>query len=123
MATIKSFTDKEQSKKLAKILPNNTSDFFRYKDNLAPGGALAVFNGAVLPKTMKDLPKHSIPVWSLVALLDIIPHPTLEFDSKKGWRCIAYNNYGHGKISGEYFEDSIDSCVDLIETLYKNNLI
>jgi len=60
MATIKSFTDLEQSKKLAEILPIESADCY-WEDNMT-----VVFGHGWHPQ--------HIPCWSLAALLKLIPN-------------------------------------------------
>lgn len=60
---MKSYTDLEQSKKLAEILPIETADMF-----WADGERPAVWNNKDI-----SLDDTDIPAWSLAALLDILP--------------------------------------------------
>lgn len=67
MATIKSYTDLEQSKKLAKILPIESADMFLAFNGIAPVMSNYIDDGLVTAD------ETAIPCWSLAALLDVLP--------------------------------------------------
>jgi hypothetical protein len=70
MATIKSYTDIEQSRKLAKFLPLESADM--YYDR---GGLPSLIDKYVTHESIKnDKYHHLIPCWSLAALLKLIPN-------------------------------------------------
>lgn len=75
MATIKSYTDTEQSKKLAKILQLKSADMYypwyieEDRDNIKSGHRISI------PSVGNFIHKVNIlPCWSLAALLDILPN-------------------------------------------------
>lgn len=71
MATIKSYTDISQSKKLAKILPLESADMFH-----APDAGIVVTEPYKLnedDETFITAYKGAIPCWSLAALLSVLP--------------------------------------------------
>ena len=72
MATIKSYTDIEQSKKLAKILPLDSADMF-----YVAGKGEPIFIGNKMVACGNDdydaLGSPDVLCWSLAALLDILP--------------------------------------------------
>lgn len=114
---MKAFTDIEQSKKLAKILPLESADMYYskwYNDedeeyHLKCGG---------LPKLDFKYAKN-IPAWSLAALLDNIPQIKLDnvkHDDKKYWRCCAY--YASDWHTSKWYYNPIDACVEMIENLH-----
>lgn len=61
MATIKSYTDISQSKKLAEILPVESADMWYHPD-------LSDY-----PDYVERCSIYNIPCWSLAALLDVLP--------------------------------------------------
>ena len=85
MATIKSFTDIPQSKKLAEILPHESADMcYKYvlpKSNIiehnpkngSPVEALKWFNKGYTYSGRKplSLEEYCIPCWSLAALIEL----------------------------------------------------
>jgi hypothetical protein len=104
MATIKSYTDLEQSKQLAEILPLESADMW-------------FANGIYLIKTSeepKDI-KGVFPCWSLAALLSVIPQVYLDsikqYD-KKLWRCCAYfaSDWHHS----DWCDNPVDACYEMI---------
>lgn len=110
MATIKSYTDLEQSKKLAKILPLESADMYWFRDNIE--------TPEIYPKNMmKDSVSVTLPCWSLAALLGALPDYTLksnEFYGKVALWCQG--------ISVEY-DNPVDACVTMVEKLNELNLL
>lgn len=134
---MKSFTDLEQSKKLAKILPSESADMFW----LVVGDTPRVH---VLTDSLSNYSKwENYPCWSLAALIDILPadwwgyteHYFLEI-SKMGDVSVIneVRYYRHRKdIDGANYsrithishtaENLIDACVNMIITLYEHKLL
>jgi hypothetical protein len=136
---MKSYTDLEQSKKLAKILPLESADMFYdgvqdlYKEKVynipTDGSSITVRTGHVI--TDKGIKANLLlPCWSLAALLNILPknlnigRPSLN-SNYKGYYWIQYydefmkpNNY-----KTECFNNPVDACVDMIEKLHELNLL
>lgn len=117
MATIKSYTDLEQSKKLAEILPLESADMYIYKTIFF--GALSCFNGNTqIGEYIKLADKESkaYPCWSLAALLNM-------FDDKSGlakdynsWYC--YDN-GTPHCT-KHHTNAIDAVFEMIVWLKEN---
>ena len=137
MATIKSFTDLSQSKKLAEILPLESADMcyilhassdnpdWRFDDDIPP---------MVLGKTpINKLTVKALPCWSLAALINLLPskftekgkHSETTYSIKIRKYAltedvdiyqIAYGNY-------RWHEDESCSWSDMINTGEKENLI
>ena len=127
---MKSYTDLEQSKKLAEILPLESADMF-----LALNGHIPVMS-KYIDDGLVTADNTAIPCWSLAALLDILPneistgeewHNKYQIDIRKydgvdntTWYQIAYgNNRGssgswHDMINTGERQNLIDSCVDMI---------
>ena len=126
MGTIKSYTDIEQSRKLAKILPLESANM--YYDR---GGLPSLIDKYVTHESIKnDKYYHLIPCWSLSALLNILPknlnigRPSLN-SNYKGYYWIQYydefmkpNNY-----KTECFNNPVDACVAMVEKLNELNLL
>ena len=66
MATIKSFTDISQSKKLAEILPLESADMY-YREWKRDTKNIRIANVGTAGES-------DLPCWSLAALLDIMPN-------------------------------------------------
>ena len=117
---MKAFSDLEQSKKLAEILPLESADMFyvydRHLDKLY-GDIPYVIGYKVLNENV------DIPCWSLAALLDIIPEPVLTYIDKDGWNISTFeNNHFKEEVISS---NPIDACVEMImdyEKAYKDAL-
>ena len=100
---MKSYTDIEQSKKLAEILPLESADM-RY----APFGDTHPWVWDV-----ELLEKDSVPCWSLAALLGVLPNST----------DICKNIEGRYYVHGFFSDNPVDACVDAIKALHELNLL
>jgi hypothetical protein len=114
VATIKSYTDLEQSKKLAEILPIESADMHYVlvdseKNLYSPS----------LGKYIGILPHY--PAWSLAALLSVLPFPQLSKDKlgsgKVGWMVSVYPN--NCRYDSCWHDNPVDACVDMIEKLHE----
>ena len=132
MATIKSYTDISQSKKLAEILPIESADMYyqyvlpksdKIKHNPEIGNpinALEWYNkGYVFSgKEPITIDEFCIPCWSLAALLDIIK----TYSSRLEITLRADKNYNIFAVSGDFVFRSFDECSEgynnLIDACY-----
>lgn len=129
MATIKSFTSLEQSRKLAEILPLESADMCYPKDAFECDYAkepVCHYSGIGLAH----------PCWSLAALLDVLPNnenisTTL---SKGGYRIstLEYTNSWFVDYEDETnclnncvtsADNPVDACVAMVEKLNELNLL
>ena len=122
----KSYTDLEQSKKLAEILPLETADMSYTLDFNSEKYYISTtsYKSWVVPKyaeSYKGL-NQVLPCWSLAALLNILLCPSLH-ETFGGWRCDSYNKEGTSYILGKPSNNPVDTCVDMIFTLKEKNLI
>lgn len=102
---IKSYTDIDQSRKLAEILPLNSADMC-YNDGELRFGYVAIGR------------QDYIPCWSLATLLNAIPYPVLR-KTFEGWICNAHNREGTTYILGNATNNPIDTCVEMIVKLHE----
>lgn len=114
---MKSYTDLWQAKKLVEILQAETADMTwqrlydedNYIVNIIP---YYLYSGI------------GIPCWSLTALIDVLPRVDIEkeiwFDDTYSYRVKAY--IGDGYV-GDWFDNPIDACYDMIITLNKDKLL
>lgn len=120
---MKSYTDLEQSKKLAKILPTESADMV-YID--------AGYCSRVLPSNDIDANSYPTicPCWSLTALLDILPNQFNECTKTLYW----FNNTWYCAYVDEDFEyevsmsgnNPVDACFKMVfelKRLIDNNLL
>lgn len=113
MATIKSHTDIEQSRKLSEILPLESADMYYWcGEDLRIGGHKAMD---------KD---YDIPCWSLAALLGVLSFPALRYDiedGEGGW-IVGCEKNDKGFLS--YYKDNpVDTCYEMILKLHEKKLI
>lgn len=129
MATIKSYTDLEQAKKLKEILPAESADMY-YFDNLpVPKVGYSVEVEKLYSKTNIDY----IPCWSLAALLQVLPLGIYdEFDNcdyeleinmiDKMPRYIRLGDIYHSQFPYDFEKDTLlDNIVESIIWLNDNN--
>lgn len=115
MTTIKSYTDLEQSKVLAKIIPMESADMY-------------YTHGATTPDIMigskQDYRCYTM-CWSLAALLDVLSLPDLIQD-KAGdelfWQCSVYDK--DGILFCETCDNNpVDACYEMILKLNELKLL
>ena len=103
MATIKSYTDLEQSKKLAEILPLETADM-GYLWNGTSFCDYPVSNQTIFKRV------ENVPCWSLSALLTVLPNYQLQTqDDGIGILCSC-----NGKFNIVTADSPVDACVEMI---------
>lgn len=129
MATIKSYTDLEQSKKLAEILPLESADMnYATWTILDDGFVVSPNQGSTIKDLQEDYGNQIIPCWSLSALLDVLPklgakEPRIQklyYDSNPTKRYIC--QYSLTNMTDEY-DNPIDACYEMVVKLKKRNLI
>jgi hypothetical protein len=122
MATIKSYTDIEQSKKLANILPTESADM--YYDGF---GRLP--QGYAYPLIYPNSFEYDKPCWSLTSLLSTFPvinscTPSLRITITHEYYvefCIDY--FEKKRIITDYYESPVDACVAMIERLHELKIL
>ena len=117
MATIKSYTDIEQSKKLAEILPLDSVDYHY----IAQGEKSYFYPYSLSSDAIKDYDEEIkyIPCWSLAALLFILDFPALTQEKDDEWEvCVCdYDNDGYIE---EIASNPVDACYKMICWLKEN---
>lgn len=130
MATIKSYTSLEQSKKLAEILPLESADMHYnvvgdaiigdYRSGISSAMSVA----KAYKKNPDEFAKNVIPCWSLAALLDILNYPTLVHElcgsEKEKWFLSIYDP---DEVYRVWENDPIDACYEMILKLNEQNLL
>lgn len=111
MTIIKSFTDLEQSKKLADILPLESADMIWANDNDV---IVVPYDMATRENVLHDF----IPCWSLAALLDVLQEYHL---SSPNPLCNTY--CCRVKDIETYANNQVDSCYELILKLNELNFL
>ena len=126
---VKAYTDLEQSKKLAEILPTESADMWwaeRYKGAVMPDGQYVVEENAIYYLSLTN-PSNSnnsqdvikaIPCWSLAALFEVLPKiynckPMIDLEEIS----IQYDGVDLYIIG----EDLVDTCYEMILKLHESN--
>lgn len=143
MATIKSYTDIEQSKKLAKILPLESADM-HYNNASIKGinyvdeyrAELMDYNTAqkVLSKYLINPIFGIIPCWSLASLIEQLPYELCDDDGNYVYLQInkeddmyqlayedKYDNFC--SIETDRHEHFVDACYELLLKAHEANLL
>ena len=106
---MKAYTDIEQSKMLAEILPIESADMYYWcGEDLRIGSHKAM-----------DL-DYDIPCWSLAALLMVLPYPHLEQNYKGKWCCRT--EYADTTYLWEA-DNSVDACYEMVLKLHEQKLL
>lgn len=115
---MKSYTDLEQSNKLAEILPLDSADM-----NWHELPSIKLFVRAFPYKQNNGATEGLYPCWSLAALLNVLPYPQLSKDKidadKTGWMVSVYPN--NCRYDSRWYDNPIDACVDTIVKLHEQN--
>jgi len=129
---MKSYTNLEQSQKLAKILQINSADMYYYTVN----GDWEWYETPNVIERRDDLEEHAMPAWSLAALMEVLPsyigdcHKTLYYDNGE-WYCTYSDGYCTYSDDGEFMitidethaNSAIDAVVEMILQLKEKDLI
>ena len=120
---MKSYTDLEQSRKLAEILPLESADM-SYRPYRAEGG-IPDHETTLLP--FRYASWIGVPCWSLVALLEVLPKNYGRYTKSlywfdDGWHCEYVDQDGEGYV-GETADNPIDACCNTILKLKELKLL
>ena len=126
---IKNYTDLEQSKKLAEILPLESADgFWEYHDKwYSEGDEWEGYEDypraePYLAYTRKEdewkEDKSDIPCWSLASLLCVLPNKNMIVKTADGkYYCLTKD------IMIKDYDNSVDACYEMILKLHELNLL
>ena len=127
MATIKSYTDISQSKKLAEILPLESADMHYCLENrdVATGYEIGIVP-FIQAKRFKG--KCSIvdvqPAWSLASLLGVLPEYNLQrtdWETKTEYKIVVTTD--EDNYASKNYNNPVDACVAIIEKLNELKLL
>ena len=121
---MKAYTDLEQSKKLAEILPIESADmeYMFLKENNSKVSNIAFVKDDDEPEWPNDSAYYFIPCWSLAALLGVLPYPSLH-KTFAGWRCDSYDKEGKTCKLGENTDNPVDACYEMIIKLHELKML
>ena len=137
MATIKSYTDIEQSKKLAEILPLESADAkygyiapYEYSDRMYDEGYDEIpYPIAFIKKDYSNFFVEEydgeLPCWSLAALINVLPDGTdiikeeADTENERYMCTIGIND----DIISTFANNPVDACVAMIEKLHNLKML
>jgi hypothetical protein len=125
MATIKAFTDLEQSKKLAEILPSESADmeYLSIKENgLLVGDVPFVKDNSEVEDSAYSYIYDRIFAWSLAALLKTLNFPSLTQNKEDEWEVCVFDHDNDNYIE-KTASNPIDACYEMILKLHELNLL
>lgn len=114
---MKAYTDIEQSKKLAEILPLESADMC-YPLPCEDGDKPLLEQGGL----------GSTPCWSLAALLDVLPDEVgdnhyLTLDKEGKEYCCCYEDNNGNNFRHCFSDNPVDACVAMIEKLHELKML
>jgi hypothetical protein len=120
---MKSYTDIEQSKKLAEILPHESADML-ILNNVGRSGDVDGTNcHTILKENLNPLAEvpEILPCWSLAALLNVMKESELIGSPEGTWlNRVWYKGF---PISRGGYNNPVDACVAMIIKLHEQNLL
>jgi len=128
MSTIKAYTDLEQSKKLAKILPVESADCFWDYDEMQGFHRISWFEDGFNKHSQLLFNENNVCAWSLAALLDVIPYnvtfnkAVYRFKLVKfsdHWECY-HENFGTVSTKIVKADNPVDAAFEMIVWLKEN---
>lgn len=131
---MKAYTDLEQSKKLAEILPLESADMHYNNGSCRGVDYTEPFSAELMPyqEALQLMKIHKtnfmfrvIPCWSLAALLNVLPYPQLSKDklgsSKEGWMVSIYPD--NCRYDSCWHNNQVDACYEMIIKLNEQKLL
>ena len=117
MATIKSYSDLQQSKKLAEILPLESADYCWGIDD-----ETLRYNNSPYPCAWKDYTckEYYYPCWSLAALLGVLPDYILQTNTDGTVFVISEKKK---PIISDDYDNPVDACYEMVLKLNELNLL
>lgn len=119
---MKAYTDLEQSKKLAEILPIESADMWYWHFPTAP-----TYNDYGYPMFHKGEDIRNVPCWSLAALLGVLPNKlqiALAINDFQGDR---KEKYAIGSVEHDKYDcfadNPVDACYEMIIKLHEQELL
>jgi hypothetical protein len=141
---MKSYTDLEQSKKLAEILPIESADMVYLRCDFEDEDEYSILVGSYHEGyaeredgTIVPVFDEHIPAWSLAALLNVLPlnlivnNHNYAFSMVKGLnkngetyaiKYAIFNTTFYFHLT-EFYNNPVDACVAMIEKLHERNLL
>lgn len=125
MATIKSYSDLEQSRKLAEILPIESADMSWDKEFDSGRWLISLvkYTSWIVPRySYNKIEDRILPCWSLAALLSVLDFPSLTQNKEDEWEVCVPNHQSDGYIEVSA-SNPVDACVAMVEKLHELKLL
>ena len=117
---MKSFTNVEQSKKLAEFLPLESADMHYWKRTWKENDyAISVGHSKELQEGFETQCIEYIPCWSIAALLDVLPNDLglLKCFDDGLYYCVS------GQDDTSDYNNPVDACYEMIIKLHEQKLL
>ena len=115
---MKSYTDLEQSKRLADILPLESADMHYSTWTILDGEFIVSTNqGSTIEDLQEDYGNQIIPCWSLSALLDVYP---MVVGRDMDMYCCWQNSKN---LHSRHYDNPIDACYEMIMKLHEQKIL
>lgn len=127
---MRSYTNIEQSRKLAEILPMESADCYWDYDDLQKYHRISWFEDGYNKESQLRSNENNICAWSLAALLDVLPknlyigRPVLA-TNYRGYYWVSYfDEYMKEKnFTSKIYNNPIDACYEMIIHLHELNVL
>jgi len=130
MTTIKSYTDLQQSKKLAEILPLESADmkWYFWKSEIDAPKLPTFGYSKDAAENYKSTEAIYLPCWSLTALMNFIEslgkvEINFNCSSNKYWVNVHFESIGSFCQDHELYDSKIDALIAIIKKLKSRNLL
>ena len=119
---MKSYTDLEQSKKLAEILPLESADMYYSHEFVNSAGDYYKINIALDGYFDDEELGSDIPCWSITALLSVLDFPSLTQNKEDEWEVCVFDHDNDNYIE-KTASNPVDACYEMIIKLHEMNLL
>jgi hypothetical protein len=131
---MKSYTDLEQSKKLAEILSLESADCYWDYDEMQKFHRISWFEEGYNKDSQLRLNENNVCAWSLAALLDLLDDVVINDEGNEYYLTISkeegmYYIHYHDRweevsdIETDCYYDLIDACYEMIIKLHELNIL
>lgn len=117
---MKSYTDINQSKKLAEILPLESADCYWDYDEIQKFHRITWFEDGYNKESQLRLNENNICAWSLAALLGVLPDYTLQTNTDGTVFVVCESKK---PVISDAYDNAIDACYEMIITLHELKLL